>query len=213
MKKSSFFLLLLVPSILFIRCYKYKNTTLDFTFTDANNNQPIQDLEIYLQEFDLSSTGNVSNKVTIASYKTDALGRLYTKARGLKPKKSYAIEWQKPSECYEASGYAINVDKQNSYERTLIAGGIFMLYVKNSLPFNSNDSIIVDESNTREVNINTFKYGANVGVGVNYSYIVDNQGKKKWYIHWRVVKNNISSVYLDSITTLTCDTTRFHINY
>ena len=212
MKRSLFLLILISPIFLFCTCHKQKETILDFTFTDLNSKIPIQDIEIYLQEFDQDQFGNITNMRTLDSYKTNAMGNLYVKLKYLNLSKHHSIEWQKPSECYEASGYKIIEESVNKYERTLIARGVLKEYIKNVFPFNNNDTIYHFHSFKRNFDPIWWD-GVLIGPNINENKIIGYEGNAKFYFHWKVIKNGIISIHTDSITTIPCDTTRFYINY
>jgi hypothetical protein len=207
----------LLTALLFTTCHKQNETILDFTFTDQNSGKPVEGLEIYLQEFDQNkNSGLITNKVTLASYKTDAHGKLYQVLKHLNTKKEHGIEWQKPSECYEKSNgpYGVKVGQVTKYERALETKGVTMLYIKNVTPFNENDTMYECRSYTREINPYCFLPNtAYVGMDINQIRKIDYGGNKKIYFHWKVIKNGVTKMYFDSFTTVICDTTKFYINY
>jgi hypothetical protein len=213
--KHTTLLLQLAAALLFATCHKQNETIIDYTFTDANSDKPVEGLEVFLQEFDYNELfGIVSNMTTLASYKTNASGKIYTIVKNLNTKKGHSIEWQKPSECYGEDGRLIRIGQVNKYERTLSSKGFTMLYLKNVAPFNENDTVFFCNSLTREINPYCFLPNtAFVGMNINTTLPVTNGGNKKIYYHWKVIKNGISKMYFDSVTSLTCDTTKIYINY
>ena len=180
-------------------------TTIDLTFTDNFSHEPVKDLTLNLYECDVDNLNNLINKVYLGTYNTDANGKFYIELKDLNKNKSHGIEWKKPSECYEEYNYGIRVGEKNVYARTLRSNAVLSIHVKNILPFDENDEFYFCTSYIREVNPYCFTAPIANGTNVDFTTVLNNKsGFTKFYIHWKVKKNNISTTYIDSITTIPC---------
>ena len=201
-------MLLLSPLFTFTTCHKQKETILNFTFTDLNSKQPIKDLELYLQEFDQDQFGNITNKITLDSYKTNELGNVYKKLKYLNPNKGHYIEWQKPSECYGTTNYRVIEGQENKYNRDLISNSYYKIHIKNINPFDENDKICY--SYNKEA---TFANGCQTGSSVDFYVQSHDSGKKLKYIKSFITKNGNETIRLDSAYLNPCDTALINVFY
>jgi hypothetical protein len=209
-RKHTTLLLQLAAALLFATCHKQNETILDFTFTDRNTNKPVEGLEIYLQEFDQNAnSGLITNKVTLASYKTDAYGKLYQVLKHLNTKKEHGIEWQKPSECYETGSYLIQIGQTNKYDRTLNSRGFYLVHFKNINPFNSQDKICYSFNKSA-----TACPIAYLNSAFDFSVLEPfYKPKNYFYVKTFIIKNNVTTERLDSVFINSCDTSILNIFY
>jgi hypothetical protein len=180
-------------------------TTIDLTFTDNFSHEPVKDLTLNLYECDVDALSNIINKVYLGSYKTDANGKFYIVVKDLNKNKSHGIEWKKPSECYDEGNYGIKVGIKNIYARTLRSKAILTFHIKNNFPFDENDKFYFCTGYIRDVDPYCFLSPDAIGMNVDEITVQNNiSGHAKFFIHWRVIKNDSTMTYLDSIVTIPC---------
>jgi hypothetical protein len=88
------------------------------------------------------------------------------------------------------------------------------LTIKNETPVNATDSLFLWYGSAEQKNVWQYISPlAFIGMNINNNLVISGEGNKTFYFQWRVVKNNVSKLFIDSITTATCVKTYYTIKY
>lgn len=187
-----------------------RETTARGIVRDFVTKNPLEGVEVYLQARPKDQTSNFTYQ-TVEKQITGGDGAYCFK---FKPEKDlvYALEWQKPSECYFDGSFPRGIDKgvENEVNIDLHSWVILKLHLQNIAPFDSNDAVcFYFDKNTPDS-----CYNPTVGTSINY--LLDagyGNAYDYWFIKWVVTKNGITTTGLDSILVLPCDTVIYDLFY
>ena len=178
---------------------------------DQNTGKPVADVQLFIGWFEPTCGNCPPGPSGIeAILITDANG-FYAYKFFANKKMTYNISGNKKSECYyefnPKNSYYLQLGFPNNGDMLGRSFASINLHIKNINPFDSHDTIYVQDSN------GGFAVRTGTNVDTQELFTVD-YAKTKLQFHWEVTKNGIkTNFHSDSIFIPPCDTTYYSIYY
>jgi hypothetical protein len=196
-----------------VSCKKeLKKTVVDGVVRDFTTGNPLAGVEVYLQTGENKDVDHsFENPTTFLSAITGSDGKFHFEFKALRHN-NYALEYQKPSECYydNGAGQTINKGETNNIDIKLHSYPLLYVHVKNVTPYDVNDQICYYLNK----DITGCITPPVTGALVDYVDQYNPNAFSKIYIKSFVTKNGILTVKLDSINVINpCDTLTYDLFY